>query len=224
MLLNCFVVLAAFSIAQDSNEAAVLMIESEAVSELESLKSRFSINKDVDSSIELAFYTAISFMPDDLSYTRIRVKNAKINTSLSARPTVLSLLFRRKEKRRYVIRINDNVKGTIPLFKDASFNAKVGVLGHEISHIVDYNRRSFGGVVNRLFDYSSNERKAAYEQEIDSMTIWSGLGWQLKDWMAFVQDSPIATEEYKEFKRDIYYTEPEIEGKIEEFENDSTND
>lgn len=220
--MNCFV--AVYSIAQDSIESEALMIESEAVYELESLKSRFSMNKDVDSSVQLAFYTAISFMPDDLSSARIRVKNAKINTSLSARPTVLSLLFRKKEKRKYIIRINDNEGSLIPLFKDASFNAKVGVLGHEISHIVDYNRRSFGGVMKRLFDYSSSERKAAYEQEIDSMTIWSGLGWQLRDWMAFVQDSPVATEEYKEFKRAIYYTEPEIEGKIEEFENDLKND
>lgn len=219
--MNCFVVLAAYSVAQDSNESEVLMIESEAVSDLESLKSRFSINKDVDSSIELAFYTAISFMSDDLSEARIRVKNANINTSLSARPTVLSLLFRRKENRKYVIRINDNEGSSIPLFKDASFNAQVGVLGHEISHIVDYRQRSLGGVISRMFDYSSEERKAKYEQEIDSMTIWSGLGWQLKAWMSFVQKSPVATEEYKEFKRDIYYTEPEIEEKIEEFENDS---
>jgi hypothetical protein len=221
LIIVCVLLFPFLSISQDSNESAVLMAESEAISELDELKLRFGANKILDSAIELSFYTAISFMSDDLTLTHIKVKESKINTSLSARPTVLSLLFRKREHRKYIIRINDHEEGRIPLFKHASFNAQVGVLGHEISHIVDYNQRSFGGIINRMFDYSSKDRKTSYEQEIDSMTIWSGLGWQLKEWMAFVQESPVATEEYKAFKRDIYYTQPEIEGKIDEFENGS---
>ena len=189
------------------------------IENLESIKSIYTLNKSIDSSIELSFYTAISNLNQDLSNARIEVKYCSIGTSLNARPTIVSLLFKRKEKRKYVIRINNKRKSDIPLFEDASFNAQVGVLGHELCHIIDYSNRKFGGILKRMFDYSTKERKSIYEKEIDSMTICSGLGWPLYDWEMFVQNSPVATPEYKEFKREIYYTPQEIAIKIEEFDS-----
>lgn len=176
---------------------------------IDSLRSRFSPNKTIDSSIELAALIALEHL-DCLEETRIIVKNASIGTSLNARPTVGSLLFRKKSKRKYVIRVNNKENGKIPLLSDANFNATVGVLGHELCHIKDYSSRNFGGVLQRLFAYGSKKGKSKYEKEIDSMTIWSGLGWQLAEWEEYVQNSPNATDKYKAFKREIYYEAEEI--------------
>lgn len=185
---------------------------------LASFIARFGHNKKVDSAYILSFYTALSNFEGELDSTKITLKEASINTSLNARPTVGSLLFRKRENRHYVIRINNNTKSKIPLLKDADFDARVGVFGHELCHLQDYNKREFSGVMERLFAYTSRKEKSKYEKEIDSMTIWKGLGWQLFAWEKYVQESEVTTEEYKSFKRDIYYTPNEILGKIEDYE------
>lgn len=187
---------------------------------LASFIARFGHNKKVDSAYVLSFYTALSNFEGELDSTRITLKEASISTSLNARPTIGSLLFRKRENRHYVIRINNNSKSDIPLLKDADFNARVGVFGHELCHLQDYSKREFSGVMERLFAYTSKKEKSKYEKEIDSMTIWKGLGWQLFAWEKYVQESELATEEYKAFKREIYYTPNEIAIKTEDYEHE----
>ena len=97
---------------------------------------------------DLEIFTALSYYPE-LANTRITIKNAKIKTTLNARPTILSTFIRKRTKRKYVIRINNKKLDSIIQFEDISFNAKIGVLGHEFAHIYDYNKRSFFGIIKR---------------------------------------------------------------------------
>ena len=186
-------------------------------SKITQLRNDHGHNKRIEPSLELATLVALEFVKN-LDNTKVNVKFASIGTSLNARPTALSLIFRKRAKRQYIIRVNNKSKGKIPLVQNANFNATVGVLGHELSHIQDYSSRSFGGVLKRLFAYGSKKGKEKYEKEIDSLTIWSGLGWQAADWERFVQNSPVATDKYKAFKREIYYESKEIEALIENYE------
>ena len=171
---------------------------------LDSLKSAFPLVQDVPNEYALAIYTAIEYYPE-LKDNKIRFKQKKIGTTLNARPTLASLLYKRKSKRVYIVRINNlfDKKEIITLDK-VSFNAQVGVLGHEFNHFLDYSKRDIFKMLDRGLDYLSDRRKSKFEKEIDTETIERGLGWQCYDWSCYVHYESFATEEYLEFKRKIY--------------------
>jgi len=57
----------------------------------------------------------------------------------------------------------------------------------------------------------SKKSKRKFEYEIDSLTIVHGAGWQLYEWSYFVLNLSKASEDYKNFKREIYMKPEEIE-------------
>ncbi|MFT5778664.1 MAG: hypothetical protein ACI837_001620 [Crocinitomicaceae bacterium] len=184
------------------------------------LQSLSGYNKTIPKAFELSILKALSYFPE-LDSSRIVFKFAKINTSLNARPTVGSLLFRRRHKRKYVIRIRPATEGTVVTLDQANFNARVGVFGHELSHLADYSQRGFFKIMGRMFAYGSKRSKERFEKEIDQNTIDRGLGWQLHDWSSFVVNESVATEKYKTFKRRIYLEPVEIIEQIIQLELDN---
>ena len=180
---------------------------------LDTLKSQFSNNKKLTPNYEVEILTALSYYPE-LSNTKIKFKEAKIKTTLNARPAPVSVLFRRKKKRKYVIRINSQFLDSVIHLSHISFNAKIGVFGHEFAHIYDYQNRNIWGIASRLIAYSSKKSKSDFEKEIDTFTIQRGLGWQLYEWSNYVLNTSNATKAYKEFKRLTYLTPEEIKSAL----------
>lgn len=210
--LRCIVVLILIGINTgwgQSHEQVKQLDSSVYLNQLDALNMNFGINKTIPAEIILPTLTALSYFPE-LKVATIKFKKAKINTSLNARPKLTSLIFRRKAKRKYVIRYADNGDTTKVLLKDAPFNAQVGVIGHELNHIADYSIKNFFGVLGRGFAYANKKKKENFEKHIDQMTIEKGLGWQLYAWASFILDGETATEEYKAFKREVYLEPIEI--------------
>lgn len=162
-------------------------------------------SKDIIPEYKLVTLLALSYYPE-LADTRIVFKRSKINTTLNARPTTFSLIFRSRKKRKYVIRINKQQKDSVIYFDHVPFNARIGLLGHEFAHLEDYNNRNFGQIISRLMAYSNKKSKAQFEKEIDQLTIKKGLGWQLYDWSDYVLNKSNAYASYKNFKRMTYLT------------------
>lgn len=177
---------------------------------IDSLQSNFGKYKTIPSKYKLSILIALSYIPE-LSNTKIKFKETKIKTSLNARPTIASLIFKKKEKRTYVVRINNSRKDSIALLSKAPFNARIGVFAHEFCHFKDYSTRNFKGIMQRLSAYNKEETKEAFEKEIDLNTIELGLGWQLYDWAYHVLHNANARKKYIEFKRLIYLEPEEIE-------------
>ena len=175
-----------------------------------SLKSEFPLVQDVPTELETAVYSSLSHYPE-LQNNPIRFKQARISTTLNARPTLGSLLFSRKENRKYVVRINSTMADSIISVYHLSETAKKGILGHEFAHFADYETCNFWQVLGRAFSYLSKKRKAAFEKAIDTATIERGLGPELYAWSYFVLYESNATVEYKNFKRETYLTPEEIQ-------------
>ncbi len=174
----------------------------------DSLLLLYGNNKNIISDFELPILTALSYFPE-LKNTNIVFKQGCIRTTMNTRPRIISLLKNRK-KRIYIIRINTSKKDSIVSLYETPFNAQVGIIGHELSHCIDYSGRNFWGIMQRLFDYGSKKRKAKFEREIDRMTINRGLRWQLYDWANYVLYKSDATQKYKRFKRRTYMKPEEI--------------
>ena len=166
-------------------------------------------NKDIPSEYEYSIKEALTFYPK-LKTNKIKFKYCKISTTLNARPTVASLLFRRKSKRSYVIRINNSEKDSMVTLNEVPFFARIGLFGHEFAHFADYQEKNLFQVIGRLFAYTSKSKKELFEKEIDTKTIERGLGCSLHSWSYFVQFESDASEDYKTFKRQIYLEPTEI--------------
>jgi hypothetical protein len=164
---------------------------------------------------ELAILIALSNYPE-LYNKDIKFKYRKIKTTLNARPTIGSLLFRSRKNRSYVIRINKQVKDSVIALKDVPFNAKIGLFAHEFAHFQDYQNRSFFGVLSRGFAYAHKQSKCSFEKSIDLKTIERGYGWQLLEWSNFLFNDSNASLNYLQFKTETYMQPNEIKNSIQE--------
>lgn len=127
---------------------------------------------------------------------------------MECKPSIGALAFGESKEYSIVINNDENFKGV--LLECVPFNAQIGIIRHELAHIVDYQRRTKFGILQRGLDCLSEKSKAAFEKEIDLITISRGLGWQLYDWADFVMYKSEASSEYKEFKKKTYMKPEEI--------------
>ena len=116
--------------------------------------------------------------------------------------TELRTFLKARRQRAYLVYVNPK------LFENPPPRAAIrAVLAHELSHIVDYNRRSFPGLARFTFHYlTSNE--ASYERATDLATLGRGYGCGLiayREWL-YRRVSPKSAA----VKRRTYLTPEEI--------------
>ncbi len=193
-------------------QAPRLYDEIQWASKKDSLQKELSTNKTIIPKYELETLMALMHYPE-LKETKIVFKAKKLNSTMVARPKGLNVL-RRKGKRTYVIYINntDNVK--VPV-DSVSFNAKIGVIGHELAHILDYENKSSLRVIANGFGYSNQKFRAKFERATDQRTIDHGLGWQCRDWSYYVYHYKNTPPEYLEYKKKVYMSYTEIEEQLQ---------
>lgn len=171
-----------------------------ARSQVDSLMRIYGNNKIfADEFIEPALI-ALSYYPE-LKDVHIEFKYTREATTMAARPDPFSLFSERK----YRILINNQKNFEGILLEDVPFNAQIGIIGHELAHIVDYHNHNLWGIVGITFRYLDNNRRALFEKEIDKATIERGLGWQLYDWAAHsILSSNSSSDNYRRFKQETY--------------------
>jgi len=170
------------------------------------MDSIFGVKKFIIPKYRLQILIALSFFPE-LKDVQIDFAYKNINTTMQCQPTINSLL--KDSKREYIIYINNNKDFSGVLIDDVPFNAQIGLIGHEIAHVIDFEKGNRKDVISRGLDYLNESSKREYEFFVDSLTIAYGLGWQLYDWASFSLNNSKSTQEYKDFKRRVYMT-PEL--------------
>ena len=96
--------------------------------------------------------------------------------------TVASLINRKslfgpRAKRSYTIVINTKVPEEFDhgLFSKLPENLQIGMLGHELAHVVDYQQRNIFEVIKILIFYLIPSRKQKFERSIDTIAIKHGM-------------------------------------------------
>jgi hypothetical protein len=130
----------------------------------------------------------LGFYPT-MKYKSITLKTSSSKSPLSVRPTFWSI-FKGAEKRNYTIFISTGTTSMIDsiLLYKLSLNSKVGVLGHETSHIYDYSTNHFFHFVSLFLNQVSRKKMNQEEYATDKLTVEQGLGYQLLSWSIEVRE------------------------------------
>jgi hypothetical protein len=171
------------------------------------MEARLAHSIDIPEAYKLPTLIALGFYPE-LQDVDIEFVLQPLHTTMAARPTVKSV-FQKPGRRSYRIFINDSGDCEIPL-ESVPFNAQIGVIGHELAHILDYERSKGPGIMGAGLSYATARTKANFEKSIDELTIARGLGLQLHQWADFVLNRSGASEKYKAFKARTYLQPGEI--------------
>ena len=181
-------------------------------------------NKIIPESIKKEVIEAISFYPE-LYDTAIEFKfkdNIKKST-MQAQPRFASF-FKRKENREYVILISRNIQieGEHFTMEDIPSDVKVGWLGHELGHVMDYRERTnFGMLIFGIKYLFSSAHIKEVERTADTYAIAHGMGDYILKTKNFILDNASLSETYKERIRRLYISPEEVmelinENKVEE--------
>ncbi|MFZ0596657.1 MAG: hypothetical protein WAM46_06720 [Flavobacterium sp.] len=189
-LVVVFLILLVSTIAQAQEIVKSFSASTFGSKELDSLKVNYGINKIIPAVYETQILIALSYFPE-LKNTNIEFRLKKTNTPLSSKPTLPGLLQSAK-KRKYIITISEETNPALEpiLFKKLNFNAQVGVLGHELSHVSDYLTKGFSKMMNLvLIEIFSKKQVDQFESRTDHICINHGLGFQLLDWSKSVREN-----------------------------------
>lgn len=150
------------------------------------LLKEFGNNKEMPHALEKQILYALSYYPE-LAQTKIKFELVKSTGGMiSTRPFISSLL-RQSSKRSYLVIIYDSTEGrTFPVFSQADINGQVGILGHELSHIIYFSHCTGLGLLGLGVAHISTSYIDRWEYHTDSMDIERGLGYQLIAWNEFL--------------------------------------
>lgn len=156
----------------------------------------FANNKIIPTEIKEQVLIALSCYPE-LKDTKIIFHLTKKLTPLSSRPTILSA-FKKPNKRTYIISISTkSIKLLNPiLLFNLPYNAQIGVLGHELGHVTDFNSQKTSHLLIMFFKKIKPKYTDHFEFNTDLICINHGLGYQLYDWSKYVRTA-LSIKEWK---------------------------
>lgn len=178
----------------------------------EEMRQEFGTNKTFLSDTEIPAIIALSFYPE-LKFTKIKFEYKEIKTTMAARPE-FNCIF--NNSRSYVIYINANASenGSVS-YQDLNLKQKIGIIAHELAHIVDFESRSNGSIISCGLLYKcSPQYHKNLERSTDELVIKKGLGNELYAFSDYVINHSNASKKYIEFKKKNYLLPEEIKEKM----------
>ncbi len=150
---------------------------------------QYAVHKQLPPGYEQETLEAISHFPE-LKNVSIRFRVKKSYATLKTRPTLISFFMPRKH-RSYVITIsNKTIEKLMPLmFANLSTAARIGVIGHELSHVADLSQRTTWQCFKIGIGHLSASYMDRFEYNTDMICIQHGLGKDLEAWSSYIRNT-----------------------------------
>jgi hypothetical protein len=182
--------------------------------DIDSLKEIIGNNKGLPEGFEVAAAIAYSAFPQ-LKDVNIDMVLTQGGAPMESTPDIGSLFGPRKN-RHYRILLNDAQHSYFDpiLLRSLPFDAQVGILAHELGHIVYYHEMNifkFGKW--GLLYLQDDEFRATHERTTDLMPVYHGLGSQIYQYAYFVRNDSTCKAFYeagKDFMDKYYLTDTEL--------------
>jgi len=157
--------------------------------QLMELKEQFGRNKKYAPEYEKLVLPALSFFPELKDY-RVTFKVRKHGAPLSTRPAYGTML-RHARKRTYMVFISAD---TSTQWKVIQLNrvpemAQLGIIGHELSHIIEFRDKNTFGLIGLGVNHVSNSYMNKFEFQADSICIAHGMGDYLLVWATHAREA-----------------------------------
>jgi hypothetical protein len=157
--------------------------------QLQELRNQFGKNKKYSREYEKLVLPALSFFPQLKDY-RVTFKVRNHGAPLSTRPTFGSV-FRHASKRTYMVFISSD---TTNEWKEIQLNrvpqmAQIGIIGHELSHIIEFNAFNTFGLMGLGISHMSTKYMNKFEFQADSICIAQGMGDYLLVWSTHAREA-----------------------------------
>lgn len=170
-------------------------------------------NKIIPESLAKVASKALSYYPElDNTSIELKFKDDIKKSTMQAQPRFASF-FKRKENREYIILISRNIQieGEKFTMADIPDDVKVGWIGHELGHVVDYSHRTNVGMLifGLKYLFSSAHIKEV-ERAADTYAIAHGMGDYILKTKNFILDNADLSEKYKERIRRLYISPEEV--------------
>ena len=180
---------------------------------LPGLRNEFGDKKIIPAEIELECLTALSFYPE-LKNTDIEFRFGNLNFTMISQPKFRSILYNRT-RRQYVIIIQKQGLSRNSIdWRDFSFNAIVGWIGHELGHVLHYSHKSSGGILFAGMKYAVPGYRRKMERFTDQLAIQHHLGYALYEGVDYTLNSSQASGHYKKSQEKFYLSPEEIIARI----------
>jgi hypothetical protein len=179
------------------------------------LRAEYGQNKKFSKQLEAPALVALSYYPE-LKDVHISFGPKHIPTTMRAWPKPAYLLYK-KQKRRYCIYSNTDTCHGLTFMQRLDFRMQVAVIAHELSHILDYERRSSFGIFIMGIRYKTHNYRIMIENEADMEVIRRDLGDDLCDYTQMIDDDECLSPEYKAYKHRFYFTPADIRSRAKQF-------
>ena len=181
---------------------------------LDSLKAIIGKNKGLPEGFEVAAAIAYSAYPQ-LKDVNIDMVLTQKGAPMESTPVVPSL-FGLKKNRQYLILLNDARNSFFDpiLLRSLPFDAQVGILAHELGHVVYYHNLNLLQFGKWGLKYMKDDQfRATHERTTDLMPVYHGLGSQIYQYAWYVRNDPSCKELFaieQDFMDKYYMTDKEL--------------
>ncbi len=188
--------------------------------------AKFSANKQIPKVIEIQILMALSHYPE-LRDTNIRFifTQALKGSIMAARPVVHTLLGPRK-KRVYDILISPvfKLKHSIEPIHQVADDVLIGWIGHELGHIMDYERRNTWSVAKfGLLYWLSKRYIRKAERVADTFAVNRGMGHFILATKQFILGHSGLSQRYKNKIAQLYLSPDDIVKLVAELEKENVS-
>ena len=167
--------------------------------DLDSLKAIIGDNKGLPKGFEIAAAIAYSAYPQ-LKDVNIDMILQHEGAPMESNFNIWTLFIPPKKHRQYRILLNDAEKTSFDpiLLRSLPFDAQVGILAHELGHVVYYHQLNLLEIGKWGLNYLySDEFRATHERTTDLMPVYHGLGSQIYQYAYFVRKDSSCLEFFK---------------------------
>ncbi len=180
-----------------------------ASNQYELLLKKYGKNKTLAKGFELQCLLALSHYPE-LKETPIDFLVEPAFLPLASQPETMSILFPWKERKYLVIISNASTDYFEKiLLRNTPFNEQVGILGHELAHVIYYQDKSSLDFIGIAYNYQyNNDYRNNFERNTDKRAVAHGLGYQMVDFAYFVRRAFGQSEEDIEKEEGDMYLSP----------------
>lgn len=171
-----------------------------------------SSNKIIPAPYRDVILQALLFYPE-LENEHIEFRPVKFHVVPYATAPAATSIFRRAQQRKYVVFLKEESRGpeVQALFRNLPPGAQVGIIAHELGHVVQYRSLSAPRLALMLLLYGLPPLQKRIESGADKQAIAHGAGEHLLEWATFIRRIPGYMKQSPRHER--YYLKP---GQIEE--------